>query len=85
MICPMFVTSLKPDNYTVTENCGNCANFVDNRCSEERRLIMWSSEAHKKGLVPTEDMDIDEFRNSLDPDAMGFDGTEGGEEDEDED
>lgn len=44
----------------------------------------WSSEAHKKGIIlpkPVEDMTPEElkaFRNSLDPDSMGFDGEEAG-------
>jgi hypothetical protein len=48
----------------------------------------WSSEAHKAGIVPPkpiEDMTDAEFtvwRNSLDPDAMGFDGAESPAEEE---
>jgi len=44
--------------------------------------MSWSSEAHKNGTVPpkpVEEMTPDElkyWRNSLDPDAMGFDGAE---------
>ena len=43
---------------------------------------MWSSEAHKAGIVPpkpVEEMTPEElkaFRNSFDPDTMGFDGEE---------
>jgi hypothetical protein len=42
----------------------------------------WSSEAHKMGIVPPkppEEMtpeELKEWRNSLDPDMMGFDGAE---------
>ena len=50
--------------------------------------MAWSSEAHKKGIVPpkpVEQMTPEElkaFRNSLDPDSMGFDGAEFVEEEE---
>lgn len=49
---------------------------------------MWSSEAHKAGIVPpkpVEEMTPEElkaFRNSMDPDKMGFDGVEVGEEED---
>lgn len=42
----------------------------------------WSSEAHKRGILPLKpieemtDQELSEWRNSLDPDMMGFDGTE---------
>lgn len=44
---------------------------------------MWSSEAIKAGIVPPKpieemtDAERNAWRNSLDPDAMGFDGEEG--------
>lgn len=44
--------------------------------------MSWSSEAHKKGIVPpkpVEEMtpeELKDFRNSMDPDTMGFDGAE---------
>lgn len=50
---------------------------------------IWSSEAIKAGIIPdienmTEE-EVKNFRNSLDPDTMGFDGMEFiGEVDEDE-
>jgi len=46
----------------------------------------WSSEAHKAGIVPKkkpEEMtkeELKEFRNSFDPDSMGFDGHEVGDD-----
>ena len=51
--------------------------------------MAWSSEAIKSGIVPpkpVEEMtaaEKREFRNSLDPDAMGFDGIEFDDEEED--
>ena len=42
--------------------------------------MWWSSEAHKIGLVPPENLtpeELDEFRKSVDADKMGFDGVEG--------
>lgn len=49
---------------------------------------MFSSEALKVGLTPTENAtqeEIDNFRNSVDPDSMGFDGQETGDLNEFED
>lgn len=42
----------------------------------------WSSEAHKRNMLPPKpinemtDEELKEFRNSFDPDMMGFDGAE---------
>ena len=43
--------------------------------------MLFSSEALKAGLIPPENatqQEIDNFRNSIDPDSMGFDGQEVG-------
>ena len=48
----------------------------------------FSSEALKAGLVPPDNatqQEIDNFRNSIDPDSMGFDGQEAGDLSEFED
>lgn len=50
--------------------------------------MQFSSEALKVGLVPPENatqQEIDNFRNSIDPDSMGFDGQEEGDLSEFED
>ena len=42
--------------------------------------MQFSSEALKAGLTPPNNatqQEIDDFRNSVDPDSMGFDGQEG--------
>lgn len=50
---------------------------------------MWSSEAIKAGIMPPKPIEemtpeeLKEFRNSFDPDTMGFDGKEGCDEDDD--
>lgn len=48
----------------------------------------FSSETLKVGLVPPDNatqQEIDDFRNSVDPDSMGFDGQEAGDLSEFED
>ena len=50
---------------------------------------MWSSEAIKAGMMPPKPIEemtpeeLKEFRNSFDPDMMGFDGKEGFDENDD--
>ena len=50
--------------------------------------MLFSSEALKAGLIPPENatqQEINDFRNSVDPDSMGFDGQEVGDLNEFED
>ena len=50
--------------------------------------MLFSSEALKAGLIPPENatqQEIDDFRNSVDPDSMGLDGQEVGDLSEFED
>lgn len=45
-------------------------------------MVVWSNELMKQGIMPPKpitemsEAEFDEWRNSLDPDALGFDGAE---------
>ena len=83
MNCPLYSAIYDNDDFygAPKKNCGTCVYFKVGQCSERSRLSMWwSSEAHKIGLVPPENLtpeELDEFRKSVDADKMGFDGVEG--------